>query len=88
MSRIQHRQHQVSIGQRFLRFPDADALGFVVRVADAGCVHQLHEGMPPMATVSLTRSRGAGPRRHDGTLALHQPVKQARLAHVRPADDG
>ena len=56
LRRVDHHQHQVGIRQRFHRFANADGLGFIERLR-MPAVSTSWTGMPPMATVSLTRSR-------------------------------
>ena len=46
-------------------------------------------GMPPIATVSLTRiSRGSGCRSHDGAFTFDQLIEQTRFADIGTAYDG
>jgi hypothetical protein len=43
--------------------------------------------MPPIATVSLAKSRVVPRLQCDGALPLYQTVEQTRFADVRPTDD-
>ena len=84
---IRHRKHQVSIRQRFHRLPDPNALGFVEGLPNAGRVYEIHRNS--IKRDRLSHQVASGPRScgHDRTLALHQPIEQTRLPHIRSADN-
>src|SRR6266576_6231948 len=84
---IQNNQHQVRIGQHLHRFADSDRLRLIERMTNAGRIYESDRNATDRNRLGNQIPRGPRSRRHNGPFALHQPVEQRRLPHVRPADN-
>ena len=85
---LQNHQHQVGLGQGFVRFLNANAFGFVRGRANSGGINQTYGNAGNGNGFAHQVARGSGRGGDDGALPLDQAVEETRFAYVRPAYDG
>ena len=79
--------NEVSLLHGLLRALDADALDLVLRLTDAGCIHQDERHTADLDGLLDGVARRPGNIRHDGPLLLQKRIQKARFPCIRAAHD-
>ena len=84
---VKHRQHKISAGQSLFCQVNAYFLGFLIAVADAGCIRKIDTHAAKHRAAAHDIARGAGFIRHDRPFFPQQYIEQGGFANVRTPDD-
>src|SRR3981189_812764 len=85
---VEDYQYQVSVGERFHGFADANALRFIERPPDSRSIHQLHGNSADRNRFADQIARRPRLRSDNRALPLYETIKQARLTDVGAPDNG
>ena len=88
LRRVHHHQRQIRVRHGLIAALDAQRLDHILPQPDARRVQKLHRNPAERRRLRHHVARGSRDLGHDGAVLLQQPVEQAALADVRPADDG